>query len=145
MFTEALELIDDLEETLTRLKEDSTRINHNLIIIIRNYVIRLIVEKGLAEQIKLVHEHGAFFENLVWASLKLGHDHIIINKIRYFMELFKLVKDGHVYEFFNDLGQGFDYVIGVWDGSDVDPRQHLYRYPPSRIKRKIIYRRKWDY
>jgi hypothetical protein len=104
----------------------------------------LIKLKGKEEQTR-GYPPKDFFEVALFVALPVFTNFIIDKKILYVKELFHLVSDGHVFEFFNDLQGGLENVVDQWDGSEINPRGNAFRFPPQRIKRRFIFRRKWVY
>jgi hypothetical protein len=115
-----------------------------LIYNVRKTVMGLVEAKGREELIR-THTPKDLLELGIFVALPVVTNVIINNKIRYVKELLRLVSDGHVFAFFNDLQGGLDNVVDQWDGSELDPRGNAFRFPPQRIKRRFIYRRKWIY
>ena len=139
MFSDAVEIVEDLEATLSQITSNSQNIEYFIIQYVRRAVVGLINRIG-SEEYYRENKPGSALLAIASGLLTPFQNAIIDNKIRYVETLFSLVPDNQVSLFYSELRQGLNYIISAWDDSEQDPKDNGFKYNPQKIKNRYTFR-----
>lgn len=141
MFSEELEIVKELEDTVTRLTAAFAGTEQSILAQTRSAVKLFIRLKGEEEYYpKDPSPYGYRFIKALIRHSKTYTNTVIENKIRYAETLFSMIPDDNILYFYNDLQSGLDYVIQAWDTSELDPKPLNYAQAPQRVKKILHYK-----
>ena len=139
MFSDAVEIVECIEESLSRISSASERIEGSYSYYARRTVNGFIKKLGKEEYYNEKNPISLSVAVISGIFTPLQNA-IIDNKIQYVESLFSLVPDNQMSLFYSELRHGLNYIINAWDDSEQNPNLNLFRNKPHRVKNRFTYR-----